>query len=508
MIATMFQSKVSTKEKDSTTFLKLRLIVALISLVLTVIAIITDDVINPDGALYVDIAKMAIENGIASTAQLYNWPFYSLLAAGVSQLTSLTVINSFYLINCLLFVLVTDALLCIARLRVKTDTRLVIPAVIILFFYTLNDYRDFVIRDIGYWAFCLYSVLQFVNYLNTRKTKHIYYWQLLLIVASLFRIEAVPLLTIMPLYLIINNQGIKRLNLFLHSYAWLVMGALTIGLIIFLYPSIADSFSKINTIVKYLNFEVPLSFFEKASALVNTQIIIPPVQNKGFGEIIIFSGFISVIIVLIVKAFSAPYFLLSLVAMKQKETNFHGAFSDSKIWIFLLTIQAALLFIFFITTQIQTTRYCVLAGIFLLILVLPVLTNYIEKSITLKKKFHLVFIGLMLLYSGVDAFHKSNSKAYLASSCNEITKILPASSTTLTNSRVIKHYLDQNTQPSQLTTFSKKIGNIPSVTHIVIEKRRFSDALKMEISNSNWTLIKSIGEGKKQLLLFERNIQQ
>jgi 6-pyruvoyl-tetrahydropterin synthase len=493
-------SKLSQNDHP-TNLLTIRLVVAFFSALLTVIAIATDDIINPDGALYVDVARMAINDGVIATAQLYNWSFYPFLAAGLSQLTTLSITTSFYVLNTVLFILLTDAFTCISYQRLKQTNHVVIACILILFFYTLNDYRDFIIRDIGYWALCLYSFYHFISFKNSRQLKHIYSCQYLLLLASLFRVEAIPLLLVMPLFLLLDKE-VRKVKFFIHAYSWLLSaGIIVVSAILFL-PSSTELFSKINQLTYYLNVDKTVEFFNHASLLINTEIIQPAMRGKEFGEIILITGFISVVLSLVLTAFSIPYIILSLLALKT-DTTVGIKQANDHFWLSLLVFQVVLLFIFFFSSQIQTTRYCVLAGLILLITLLPTLTNYIANSFAQKKKLHMALISLLLLYSGIDAFHQSNSKTYLISSCETMSEFLPENSVVSTNSRVIKYYLERYA-PNTTITIHKHNVSSAELTHYVIEKRKLASSLEKSLKNNGWTLSESVVHKSKKLLLFTR----
>jgi hypothetical protein len=129
----------------------LRIIAVIISLLLSILAVITDDVINSDGVLYVEMAEAFLEGGLAGAANLYNWPLYSVLAAIISQITTLSILHSFYVLNALLFTLVVDACICLCSQRITQYRQLIIASIVLLCFYSVNEYRDYIIRDAGYW---------------------------------------------------------------------------------------------------------------------------------------------------------------------------------------------------------------------------------------------------------------------------------------------------------------------------------------------------------------------
>lgn len=71
-------------------FLKIRAFTALTSLLLSVFAYYSNDIINSDGILYMNMADAYLKGGLAETVKMFNWPFFSILVAYIHQFTSLS----------------------------------------------------------------------------------------------------------------------------------------------------------------------------------------------------------------------------------------------------------------------------------------------------------------------------------------------------------------------------------------------------------------------------------
>ena len=96
---------------NSNTLFKIRAFTALASLLLSVFAYYSNDIINNDGILYMNMAEAFLQGGLAETVKLFNWPFFSILVASIHQLTSLPLETSANILNALLFVLLLDTLI-------------------------------------------------------------------------------------------------------------------------------------------------------------------------------------------------------------------------------------------------------------------------------------------------------------------------------------------------------------------------------------------------------------
>ena len=493
----------SATNENPEQFQRLRISVALLSLIFTILAIVTDDVLNVDGVLYVEMAEAFITHGLAGTANLYNWPFYSILAAFISQITGLSSLYSFYALNILLFILVTDACLCLTSTRIKNSIQLTIAAIIILCLFSLNEYRDFIIRDIGYWAFSLYAVYHFIAYLKTYKTQHLLLWQITIVIAILFRVEGLILLALLPLTLFFQ-QTPQRLKAFFISYAWILVLGLSSSIFYILTPSTIDAFSKLSDITSYMDWQRHWEFLINAANLIDEKLIHPLAQDQKYGAIIIAFGFCAVTITEILSALSIPYVLLSIISFSNKRAVFNLPYNS--IFLSIFFIQFSLLLIFFITKQLQTTRYCLLAGIILLIWWLPAITTYIQKSFEQKQLRSILFICLILLYSAVDAFHHTGSKEYIISDSSFAAKSLPKDSIVITNNRLIGFYLKQSNKNIDVK-FRWDFRDIEQSNYLFLETHRVPQKQLKNIT-LHWDAINQYGTKKRPIILYKKRIEK
>jgi hypothetical protein len=333
--STMIVSKFNITNHP-TNLLTQRVTVAIFSALLTILAIATDDVINMDGVLYIDMANAFLESGLTGTASMYDWPFYSILAAGVSSLTGASTLSSYYLLNAILFVLVTDSFLLLSSKQLKTSKQLSVAALLILCLFSLNEYRDFIIRDVGYWAFSLYALYNFINYFEKPKLSSLLLWQSSLMVATLFRIEGIILLLLLPIFLLFKQPIKPIVKTIFHSYAWLFIVA-----IVFLTTQLwgwhdFNAFSKLADVTTYIDGFTQLEFFSSASHLIDTQILATVVQEQGYGEIILASGFITITIFEILSALSIPFLLLLIMAFSHVKESLKSPYSRFFILFFLI----------------------------------------------------------------------------------------------------------------------------------------------------------------------------
>jgi hypothetical protein len=492
-------SKLSQNDHP-TNLLAIRLVVAFFSALLTIVAIATDDIINLDGVLYINMADAFLERGLSGAASIYNWPFYSISAAGISNLTGLSTLSSYYFLNTILFVCVTDSFLLLSSKQLRTDKSLSVAAIIILCLFSLNEYRDFIIRDIGYWAFTLYGLYHFIIYFEKLKFCSLFFWQCSFIIATMFRIEGIILLFILPLFLLYKlpiKQSFKHL---LYCYLWMLIICLTCLITQQLGGHDFNAFSKLAELKTYINGNKHLEFFSSASMMIDTKLLHPVVQEQGYGEVILASGFFSITIFEIISALSVTYFILLIMAIKHRTESLQSP--NSQFLLFILVIQFILLLTFFLTSQIQTTRYCLLAGMILLLWCLPTLTSYILEAFKNKRILPLLGICFIFIYTTVDAFHHSSSKQYFIDDLKSLAAKIPDSETVMTNNKLIGFYLNQS-NPSLDIIFKRNLKLSKAGSYLVIEPHRMKQN-KVALIENSYIMIDSLGTSKRPISLYKK----
>lgn len=185
--------------------------VALLSGALTLYKTGVRDIINGDGILYIEIARAFLDGGTGAALAVYHWPFYGILIALVHGLSGLGFEQSANLLNTLLLMLVCVAFVRVYEAIAGSEARLWVAALLILSLPVLNDYRDFVIRGYGFWAFLLLALHGFIRYSRSPGLLPALQWQLCLVAAILFRLEGIAFLVLGPLCLLLFADTRRRL---------------------------------------------------------------------------------------------------------------------------------------------------------------------------------------------------------------------------------------------------------------------------------------------------------
>ncbi len=177
------------------------------SFLLTSVVVGQDYLPNKDGILYLLSAELFAAGAWDAALQLYNWPFYSILIAGMHLLTGMDVEMSAYVLNGLCQALLVYTFICSVS-ELGADRRAVlVAAVLILVAPNLNEYRSEIIRGHGYWAFSMLGLWLLLKYLRRYELRHLLGSGVALAVAGLFRVEGLVLLACTPLVLLLDSRA-------------------------------------------------------------------------------------------------------------------------------------------------------------------------------------------------------------------------------------------------------------------------------------------------------------
>lgn len=189
---------------------RIRCLTAIISLMLSWLALALNDQPNHDAYEYIRAAEIALQSGTTGAYAHYQWAHYSLLLAGIHALTGLDMFTAAHLLNAALFALLSVAFVNLVAAATPSRRVVWLSAFIILAFPLLNEFRSMIIRDIGFIAFSLLAMLQLLRYWLSLRLRHSIYFVLACLAAALFRPEAIVFWTLTPLALFFNPELSSR----------------------------------------------------------------------------------------------------------------------------------------------------------------------------------------------------------------------------------------------------------------------------------------------------------
>lgn len=200
---TNFLSRADAANTNKLTFI----IIIIAMLIAAQIQYIQHGWINQDSVLYLESARLIVAGDWQSAVKVFNWPLYSTLIAITHQLTSLSLHHSAQVLSVIFYSITAFSFIQIIRLA-GGNNRVIIAGALILFSaqYLTGDVLQMLLRDEGFWAFFLTSIVFFIRFYKSNSYFDAFFWQVFAILATLFRIEAITYLIALPFSLFFYQQ--------------------------------------------------------------------------------------------------------------------------------------------------------------------------------------------------------------------------------------------------------------------------------------------------------------
>lgn len=182
------------------------------SLLLSLVALVRGDLVNRDGVIYLDAARTLLEQGPAAIGQLNPvWMAFSSLVAGIAAITGLSPENAAHALNALLLAGSCGLLVAITRRRLPEAAWA--ACLVALAMPAYNGYRDMVLREFGFWFFCLLALWLAMRWEESPRWREAIACQAALALAACFRLEAIAFYPALMLWQLFSAPAGRRLRL-------------------------------------------------------------------------------------------------------------------------------------------------------------------------------------------------------------------------------------------------------------------------------------------------------
>lgn len=175
------------------------------SLLLSVYAGFTVSVPNDDAFLYVRTAEIFLDEGIGAAFEHFAWAGYPVLI-GLVAATGIELLTAAYVLNGLFFAVLAYAFVSICREFSEDRLLLTLAVLTILLFPEINEYRYQILRDAGFWAFVMLGMWWLIRYGAEGSWRFCLYYCGALLLAAVFRPEAMLYLVVAPLCLLFDRR--------------------------------------------------------------------------------------------------------------------------------------------------------------------------------------------------------------------------------------------------------------------------------------------------------------
>lgn len=233
--------------------------------------------INPDSVLYFEAATLFSSGQWKAGFDVFNWPFYSLCIAAFHKLTTLSTHQSAQFLNVIFYCIATFSYIKLIELAGGRQTEFFAGA--LLWFgsqYLTGGVLEMLMRDEGFWACYLTALVFFVRYFKEKQLTNALLWQLCIILATLFRIEAFSFLALLPLCLLLKKDSTytERVYLFLRAHIINIGIFSTLVWIIFIKKMFPEkTIGRLNEILSTNLFEELTEKFVTKSQIMSSEVL-------------------------------------------------------------------------------------------------------------------------------------------------------------------------------------------------------------------------------------------
>lgn len=405
---------------------------------------------NVDGIIYLNAAKAFLADGIKSAILVYHWPFYSLLIACVSKLTHLPVENAAFLLDAFLIAILVVAFILLVKELGGSVAEQYFALLIILIFPYLNHDRDNILRDFGYYAFLLTSLLFFMRYMRQLDWRNAISWSISIVVAALFRIEGVIILALAPLIIFVKPNlsfAQKRIGYLKANTLFIIVITVITTLLLIKHRHIAG-LGHIGELIGKLYtyfFNWANYFIIKKSAVA--QYVLNPIA-AGSALTFLLGGLTAIFLESFFGVLGFFYTVLVFYALFKKQIPKN---INSQLALYTYSIIILLtLFVFLVQQYFLSRRYVApLCLIFMLSIPFGlriIFSNGLQwwKQTQISKRWVAAITCLLLLVTTVDGFgHFGPSKTYMINAGVWIKQNTPPQDRLYSNSAQVAYYSDR-----------------------------------------------------------------
>ncbi len=379
---------------------------AIVSIAFSIIHLLFDPLLNPDGVIYLLAAQAWLDEGYAAAAAIYPLPVYSILIAFVHSIGDASLLISAHCLNAVLIAALIVGLQLLAAalggsLRVQA-----LVVVLALLLPELNGFRSFLLRDFAYWMFGAFALVSLVRHAIAPSWIRAAAFVVLCGVAAAFRAEAIPLLLATPFALLWQTAGKKR------AFAMVVTCALVAAALVTVLEVVGSSAPSTIWFAQSMHHgaDIAAAVPAKIEAQITgfaTHVLDPRFHDyAAFGVI---GGLAMMIVVHLVNAGSLPLTAIAIVGFAKGSARRMDR-RGIPIVIIALGVTVLSLAALLIARGIIQTRYAMPAGLLIVVIAAFVIDDWYARARLAGRWLRWATPLLALYLLGEAAFGLFNSK--------------------------------------------------------------------------------------------------
>lgn len=374
------------------------ILIGISALVATRISYLQHGWVNDDSLLYFEAARLLSHAQWNAAYHLFPWLLYPSLLATGHVLTGLDIHTTAQMINIVLFSLFTWGF-ALLILQAGGSIKTVYWSGLLLLStqYIVGDILGMLLRDEGFWAGVTWALLFLLRYIQRGRVFDAYCFQSAIIIAMLFRLEAIVYFALPILTAITYKPATlrKQLNKIAHSVSIPICGGLLISIAVIFGIVEISQLGRLQEIIYLIQRGLieRLQFIQDKGSLLGKHILGQHLDN--YGDFAIWSVLILIAISKTVKVAGWPVFLI-IIAGKKAWKNIHHQARYLFGTHLMLGFMTSLLII--MNTFVLSSRYVIASGIVMLVIAaFCVEYLYIKASRWGKCGLLLIFFSMLLL---------------------------------------------------------------------------------------------------------------
>ena len=406
------------------------------SLLLSAWAAFTVAVPNDDAFLYLRTAQIFLEDGIGAAFEHFAWAGFPVLL-GLAAVVGLDLFVAAYSLNTLFFALLAFAFVSICREFSGERRLLILAALTILLFPEINEYRYLILRDTGFWAFSLLGLWWLIRYSAEASWKCCLNFCAAMLLAALFRPEAVLYLLLAPLCLLFDRRYPTRERYRLCGR--LLMAGLGTMLFCFL-AGLALGLNLLRQMIELASTYSPFlqSLFDPASQQAAAEAIFSEhaaTYSRRYLPLFLLAGLLLILVVELFYAVGMPFVLILAWGWWKKWLLPER---DAALPVIAFAaVNLAIVLCFVLLTRYLTSRYAMLFSLSLALAV-PFIARELLARAPGGRRAATWLLILFFAFSAVDSYHSfGRSKAYVGEAIDWLAANRSETSQLLTNNRTV-----------------------------------------------------------------------
>lgn len=488
----------------------IRRIAVAISVLLSIWSFANNDTINSDGILYLDAAYQMTLGNWKEAYEIYYWPFLSLLIAGLSFVTPLDVVASATILNIVFYAaLIWLFLTLLIHLGAKTQV-LVAGCIVILIHPYINDYRADILRGPGMWISLLAATIFLIHLRESQHRIYAIAFSASLLIGTLFRIEALAFLFLMPLILLTDQEVnlAQRIKSTAACYALpAAMGLLTIIYLILSDKDVAtgrllEPSQYLFNFISGMTNEIPMKAELLATHVLNQ-------YSEDFAIQGIYAILIAIVVTTIIKRATLVYLLFTTYQLIKKNLPLKPWHADLLIWTALINIAYLCLYVvvqFFLSSRFAVPISLIVA-LFASFGLANLFYHYCEYGFNRAMTTLILLSFLVMALDGLVSF--GTSKDYLRHGGEWLKENMLESDRLYTNHLVINHYADRRytiEERREHITFGREIStdilrsdNLSNIDYLAIRTKELPPKILQKLENHpEFKRVKTFANRKKR----------